>query len=709
MKHLKSSIFFLFFIFIFNYGFTQESRQLRSYNDFRSKVASNSYLNWNLETSTIKQFHGKIPLQYDGKSSTSRLLLENFFQENKDLFGIDEEKNTLSFKLEKVNRNTTLFIYQQYFKGIPVFRHKYRIRMNKQNELISLKGMFNPKVFLSTINPILTEKDAQEVAFYNVSTTSHDIRYMQTELTIFSKNNEYFLAWKITFEIINKPESWLFLVNALNGDILLKESLEVDVTGSGNAYDSHPGNGSPVSKSLYFLGTSHYLDGTYVKTNNSDASNAYSSNYQYFFSSSHTSFDEVNVYYHVTQMQNNFFKALDPSYNPIKRNAWVHYLTDWDNATASSSGTLRFGDGYVTFNDLAKDESVIYHENTHVVIYETSDLLGGNSEQGALHEGWADYFAASFAPGPVDHEIAEWATKASGPLRDLENNATFNGSFSQDWTGNGEINQYDYALVWGGALWDCRQSPHNIPASVIDWISYDALYSLNYGAKFSDALTAILESDEETYYPNHASAIRFAFNNRGIYESVTAWISGPDFMQFKEQGTWQVHPSGGNSSFTYQWQYRPAYSSTWTNVGSSQSYSRTMGLDDFELKCTVTSIYGLSATDFFYVYNAGSGGPPQKRPAVPVVQKKLKFQLVQNYPNPFNPTTNISYSIDSDQLVELSVYNVIGKKVKTLVNETQSIGQYNVLFNATDLPSGVYYFKLTAGNNIDIKKGIYVR
>jgi len=68
--------------------------------------------------------------------------------------------------------------------------------------------------------------------------------------------------------------------------------------------------------------------------------------------------------------------------------------------------------------------------------------------------------------------------------------------------------------------------------------------------------------------------------------------------------------------------------------------------------------------------------------------------LSQNYPNPFNPTTSITYSVPSTQNVELVVYNTLGKEVATLVNEVKSSGQYNVTFNANELPSGVYFYTL---------------
>jgi hypothetical protein len=85
------------------------------------------------------------------------------------------------------------------------------------------------------------------------------------------------------------------------------------------------------------------------------------------------------------------------------------------------------------------------------------------------------------------------------------------------------------------------------------------------------------------------------------------------------------------------------------------------------------------------------------------------FFLSQNYPNPFNPVTTISFSIPEDQIVELTVYNVLGTEVKVLLNEYRSAGTYKELFNANSLSSGVYFYKLKAGSFIQTKKFILIR
>ena len=86
-----------------------------------------------------------------------------------------------------------------------------------------------------------------------------------------------------------------------------------------------------------------------------------------------------------------------------------------------------------------------------------------------------------------------------------------------------------------------------------------------------------------------------------------------------------------------------------------------------------------------------------------------EYVLYQNYPNPFNPSTTINYSIKSAGLVTLKVYDILGTEVATLVNERKEPGNYDVTFNAANLPSGIYVYMLISGNFLDSKKLILAK
>jgi PKD repeat protein len=86
-----------------------------------------------------------------------------------------------------------------------------------------------------------------------------------------------------------------------------------------------------------------------------------------------------------------------------------------------------------------------------------------------------------------------------------------------------------------------------------------------------------------------------------------------------------------------------------------------------------------------------------------------EFQLFQNYPNPFNPSTRIKYTLSSKQFVTLKVYDVLGNEVATLVDDEVPSGNYEIDFNSDGLSSGIYFYKLTAGNFVQIRKMILLK
>ena len=81
----------------------------------------------------------------------------------------------------------------------------------------------------------------------------------------------------------------------------------------------------------------------------------------------------------------------------------------------------------------------------------------------------------------------------------------------------------------------------------------------------------------------------------------------------------------------------------------------------------------------------------------------------QNFPNPFNPSTIISYKLSEQTNVVLKIYDILGNDVATLVNESKPAGSYEVEWNASNLPSGVYIYQLVAGTNIQLKKMLLLK
>lgn len=110
----------------------------------------------------------------------------------------------------------------------------------------------------------------------------------------------------------------------------------------------------------------------------------------------------------------------------------------------------------------------------------------------------------------------------------------------------------------------------------------------------------------------------------------------------------------------------------------------------------------------FYIDNVShnsSGTLPVRQ----LTSLPLQFSLEQNYPNPFNPTTTISFSIPHSAMVKLAVFDYLGREVETLVDEYKNEGKYNVVFDAKNLSSGVYFYRLQAGTVMTVKRMLLLK
>ncbi|MCW8813213.1 MAG: T9SS type A sorting domain-containing protein [Chlorobium sp.] len=169
------------------------------------------------------------------------------------------------------------------------------------------------------------------------------------------------------------------------------------------------------------------------------------------------------------------------------------------------------------------------------------------------------------------------------------------------------------------------------------------------------------------------------------------------------QLNWQTATEINNHMFEIQ---RKAEASEFVTIGyvegagtttEPQSYSYT----DNEVQ-RGTYVYRLKQIDFngTFTYSneveVDATGP-------------LTFNLGQNYPNPFNPSTKINYSIPEDGNIKLAVYNIVGEEVAVLVNGFTQAGSFDVTFNASNLPSGVYIYKLQSANSIQTKKMLLLK
>ena len=128
---------------------------------------------------------------------------------------------------------------------------------------------------------------------------------------------------------------------------------------------------------------------------------------------------------------------------------------------------------------------------------------------------------------------------------------------------------------------------------------------------------------------------------------------------------------------------------------------------------TTTEIHNYSFTDRYVI--AGSynyrlkqvdyNGTSSYSEVINVdVTVPVQFELSQNYPNPFNPSTTINFSIPQSSVVTLKVFNTLGQEVNTLINQNMESGVHSISFDASELNSGIYFYRLEAGQFSEVRK-----
>ncbi|MCC6398228.1 MAG: T9SS type A sorting domain-containing protein, partial [Bacteroidetes bacterium] len=137
--------------------------------------------------------------------------------------------------------------------------------------------------------------------------------------------------------------------------------------------------------------------------------------------------------------------------------------------------------------------------------------------------------------------------------------------------------------------------------------------------------------------------------------------------------------------------YTSCYDVKWDsnkNLYTQSYYGWTVDKWEYQGTLPTISVTGVQLT--------GSAGPDG-------------YTLLQNYPNPFNPSTTIEFSVPASGFVSLRVVDLLGREIATLVNEQKPAGTYRATFDATGLPSGTYFYSLTAGSFSGVKKMVLVK
>ncbi len=223
------------------------------------------------------------------------------------------------------------------------------------------------------------------------------------------------------------------------------------------------------------------------------------------------------------------------------------------------------------------------------------------------------------------------------------------------------------------------------------------------------------------YFPTTSSNVQFAYTVSGVpgVLPLEVSLSGPTSLQQGEYGTWTANLSNGMASFTYTWYWRPLYGS-WQQVrqvtksNRQDYYSRSMAQSTFDIKVEVSDSQSETDSDLITVVYDTDGGdcPPWQicealRAGAPL---PTEFALEGNYPNPFSRSTRIDFALPEATRVELVIYDMRGRKVATLIDAAMEPGFHHATFEAQGLPSGVYLYRIRAGEKFtDTGRMVVVR
>jgi Zn-dependent metalloprotease len=714
-------------------------------------------------TNSVKRIYGvKVPITRYGVSieqinpNNIKQLGKSIIKDYEDI--LDISSNDLKVYRAKRGRNSSWHLgFRQLYKDVPIWRSYVRFTIEGQGLVNTISANIHPDIKLS-VDPNISADDALSTvisAFIEDDTDTVTVRE-KPGLFIYPKTEENSVSYYLTYKVDLVSKDLLYFVDAFSGEIIEVINNRLDYNNNGTVsikyfpehyddtsvvYDGFSGVYVKITNylgqkmkdgytnsngqynltwyggySLYNLkGTGNFhLSNDYVDIN---AYDTFEHNYSFLPGSNHVhdwtyANDETNVFYHVNVIHDYitdspfYFDDMD-----YQMDAYVHEGSGWNGW---SNGT-NIGFGSQSGYYWARSSDVVYHIHH---LYDGWIGFPYTYTHGyAMDEGFADYFACTLNDHSRPGEsvgLEEW--------RDLEDNERT----MDDYVYSG----WDKAPYWNGgiiagAVWDMRET-----ASIGDDLADELLFfALDRNPdEFGELLDDILyEDDTDADVSNgtpHIDAILYAFENHKIYPSDPDVPPSAPVLSGEVQST-KIHlewnrPCPDVDKYDIWRKVDENNPSNWTKIATITDETDT-DYDDTDFGGT-----GSNWTLHYKVKAIDSGNnesnysnqvnlSAQYQVMKPIAGNHLngaipdEFILENAYPNPFNPVTKIPFGLPEDSNVKLEIYNLRGQIVATLVDGALPAGFHTARFDATSLPSGVYFYKIVAGNFSDIKRMLLIK
>lgn len=517
-------------------------------------------------------------------AATPKAAARAYLLETRETFGLAENLNDLALIDEKTGKYSSHFTYQQTLAGLPVHNRFVKINLDAADRpSFVLNGYATHLAQVRDFDPRprISSDGARDAVRTMLEAT--DVRMSEPVLVVYPEETPR-LAWKTTAWPLSPALELEILVDARNGDIITVQHTSTHlhqpapapaapsvsaasapggteaaaiVSGQGYVFDPDPlttagllygtslaDNNDQDSDALNdqrilvdLLDITQGTDGLYrltgphveIVSESSGGTNIYippaeASPDGFQYTRANDFFEAVNVYYHIDKSQR-YLQSLDVGHDIQNTSIAVnpHGLGMEDNSRYYTNlNYIAFGEGGV---DDAEDSHVIWHEYGHALLQGSAPGLLNTAEGQALHEGWADYWAASYARSLVDgsnNYRTDWRTLFKWDSGDGSiwqgREMTFAGKYPDDIycdTGGFQCNIYDDGLLWASTLMEVYD---DLGRTVTDRLALASHAYLASPVSFRDAAEAIIQADADLYAGAHIDFLIQTFNNKGLLD-----------------------------------------------------------------------------------------------------------------------------------------------------------------------------------------------